>query len=138
MNNQENNKEDLLGRYISPEKIEKAPDGFTSKVMTRIQLEPLPLYTAGSWWKRNLVPLISVAVIILLIVAAYLIPAKQAQIFDSSFLNSIRNIKLSLPEIDLTAIFSLSLPSLVIYVLVGLFVLTLFDRALYGIFKREK
>ena len=138
MNNQENHKEDLLGRYISPEKSEKAPDGFTSKIMTRIQLESLPLNTAGRWWKRNPVPLISVAVTILLMVAAYLIPANQADIFDSSFLNSLRNIKLSLPEINLSSIFSLSLPSLLIYVIVGIFVLTLFDRALYGIFKKEK
>jgi multisubunit Na+/H+ antiporter MnhB subunit len=137
MNNQENHKKDLLGRYISPEKSEKAPDGFTSKIMTRIQLESLPLNTADRWWKRNPVPLISVAVTILLMVAAYLIPANQADIFDSSFLNSLRNIKLSLPEINLSSIFRLSLPSLLIYVIVGIFVLTLFDRALYGIFKKE-
>ena len=41
MNNQEKYKEDLLRQYINPEKIEKAPEGFTSKVMTRIQLETL-------------------------------------------------------------------------------------------------
>lgn len=138
MNNQENHKEDLLGRYMSPEKIEKAPDGFTSKIMTRIQLESLPLNTADRWWKRNLVPVISAAVTILLIFAAYLIPANQSDIFDSSFLNSLRNIKISLPELDLSSIFRLSLPSLLIYVIVGIFILTLFDRALYGIFKREK
>ena len=34
MNNQEKFKEDFLRQYINREKIEKAPDGFTSKVMT--------------------------------------------------------------------------------------------------------
>ena len=138
MNNNENHKEDLLGRYISAEKIEKAPDGFTSKVMTRIQLEILPLNATDRWWKRNFVPLIFVFVTILLIVAAYLIPANQSDIFDSSFLNSLKSIKLSLPELNLSSISGLSLPSVLIYVIIGIFVLTLFDRALYGIFKREK
>ena len=138
MNNQENHKDDLLGRYISPGKIEKAPDGFTSKVMTRIQLETLPLNATDRWSKRNFVPLISAAVTILLIVAAYLIPANQSDIFDLSFLNTVKNIKLSLPEINLSSISRLSLPSVLIYVIIGIFVLTLFDRALYGLFKREK
>ena len=42
MNNQEKYKEDLLRQYIDPEMIEEAPKGFTSKVMTQIQLESRP------------------------------------------------------------------------------------------------
>ena len=34
--------EDVLRQYINPERIEKAPEGFTSKVMTRIQVETVP------------------------------------------------------------------------------------------------
>ena len=134
MNNQGKYKEDPLSRYISPEKSENAPDEFTSKVMTRIQLEALPLKAADRSWKKNPVPLISAAVTILLIVIAFLIPGSQSDTFDFSVLNSMKNIKLSMPEFNLSSIFRLTLPSVLIYAVVGIFVLALFDRALYGYF----
>ena len=34
MNKSEKLHEDILIRYINPEKIEKAPEGFTEKIMT--------------------------------------------------------------------------------------------------------
>jgi hypothetical protein len=43
-----------------------------------------------------------------------------------------------MPEIGLSSIFHLTLPSVMIYAILGILVLTVFDRALYGFFHREK
>jgi hypothetical protein len=62
MNNYDQYPEDLLKKYINPDGIEKPSEGFTSKVMSRINLESVPLATASSSVNRNLVPVISIVV----------------------------------------------------------------------------
>jgi hypothetical protein len=138
MNNQEQYKEDLLRQYINPDRIEKAPEGFTSKVMTRIQIEAVLLKSAGRLRNTKLVPVIFTVVTILLVVAAFLIPGSEADPLALPVVELIKNIKVSLPEINLTSIFSINLPALLIYVFIGILILTLFDRALNVIFHREK
>jgi len=138
MNNQEKYNDDLLRKYISPEKIEKAPEGFTSRVMAHIQIETIPSAVTGGLKKKNLVPVISAVVTILLIAAAFLIPGSESDSLTSEVLDLIKSTKFSLPEIDLSSIFRLNLPSVLIYVFIGILLLTVFDRALYGIFHREK
>jgi hypothetical protein len=138
MDNQEKQKEDQLKQYIDPEGIEKAPEGFTVNVMTRIQMETVTMKVAGRLRNKSLIPVISVSLTVLLIVAALLIPGSET---GSSLLpaaNLIKDIKISLPEINLTSIFRFNLPYQIIYVFIGVFVLTLLDRALYFAFHREK
>ena len=138
MNNQEKFKEDLLRQYISPDRIEHAPEGFTSNVMTRIQIETGKLNAAGRLRNRNFIPVISSVVIVLLIISAILIPGNQTDSLAKPVLELIKNIKISMPVIDISSIFTFNLPVLLIYVFIGIFILTLFDRALYGLFHREK
>ena len=138
MNNQEEFKEDLLRHYITSERIEKAPEGFTSKVMARVQVDTLPFMVAEKSRKKNLVPYISSVVTILLIASAILIPGSQSDSLVNPVLSLIKNIKFSVPEINLSSIFRLTLPSVLMYVFIGILILSLFDRALYGIFHREK
>jgi hypothetical protein len=138
MNNQEKHTEDFLRQYIDPERIEKSPEGFTSKVMTRIQLEKQPSDVAHSGWRKTSVPVISAAVILLLLAAAFLIPGSESDSIALPVLKLFKNIKSSLPEVTLSSVFSLTLPSVLMYVFIGVFVLSLFDRALYRIFHREK
>jgi hypothetical protein len=138
MNNQEKYKEDLLRQYINPERIEKAPEGFTSKVMSALQTEILPLMRAEKVKKKNLVPVISAVVTILLIASAFLIPGSQTDSLAKPVLSLIKNIKFSMPEINLSSIFQLTFPSVTMYVFIGILILSVFDRALYGIFHREK
>ena len=138
MDKQEKYKEDLLRQYINPDRIEKAPEGFTSKVMTRIQLETVPLKDAGRLQKKNLVPVISAAITILLIVAAFLIPGSETDLSAVTTVELIKNIKVALPEINLTSLFSFNLPALMIYVFIGILILTVFDRALNMLFRGEK
>jgi hypothetical protein len=138
MNNQGKNKEDILRQYIDPERIEKAPEGFTSKVMTRIQVEAVPFKAIGRLRNKSFVPVISTAVTILLIVAAFLVPGSESDSMLLPGLKLIKNIKVSLPEIDITSIFRFNLPESLIYVFIGILILTLFDRALNVLFHREK
>jgi hypothetical protein len=136
MNNLEKKKEDLLRRYLDPERIEKAPKGFTANVMTRIQMETDT--EKGRLRNRNFIPFISSGITILLIISAILVPGNQNDPLAKPVLELFKNIKISIPVIDISPIFSFNLPVLLIYVIIGIFILTLFDRALYGLFHREK
>jgi len=138
MNNQDQYPEDLLKQYINPDGIEKTSEGFTSKVMSRINLETVPLATASSSVNRNLVPVISIVVTILLIVAALLSTGSKSDTLTLPAINLFNNIKSALPNLKLSSIFSISLPSVMMYVFIGILLLTFFDRALYGIFHRRK
>lgn len=134
----ESNKEDILRHYINQENVEKAPEGFTSKVMTRLRKETIPLIVAERSQKTNPVPVISVVVILVLTVAAFLVPGSKSDLLSRPVLNLIKNIKPFLPELDLSSISRIALPSVMKYIFIGILLLTLFDRALYGIFHRQK
>jgi len=138
MNNQEKNKEDLLKQYLNTEKIEKAPEGFTSKVMSRIQVEALPLRPAGRIRNISLVPIVSAVVTILFVVAALLIPGSASESFALPGLNLFNNTKAYLPQIDFTSIIRITPPLSLIYVLAGILILMLFDRILNLFFHRQK
>lgn len=138
MNNQKKYKEDLLRQYIDPEMTEEAPKGFTSKVMTQIQLESRLSPVTNKIRERSFIPLISATVTVLLIAAAFLIPGNKSDSLSSPILNLFKSLKLSVPVIDLSSIFRLTLPSVMMYVFLGVLFLTVFDRALYRIFHREK
>jgi hypothetical protein len=136
MNNHEEYTEDHLRQYINPEMIEKAPEGFTSGVMSRIHIKESPVPTAGKLGNRSLIPVISVAVTVLLLMSALLIPGKNDTISLPS-IELIKNLKVVLPEIDLVSFFKFNLSQTLIYGLTGILILTLFDRALYGLFHRN-
>lgn len=138
MNNQENYKDDLLRQYLNPESIEKSPEGFTSKVMTRIQIDTLPLAVSARLRKKNPVPVISAVITVLLLVSAFLVTGSQSDSLNPTFTSLIKSINLSIPEINLSSILRLNFPSVMTYVFLGILILTLFDRALYGLFHREK
>jgi hypothetical protein len=136
MNDQEKYQEDPLKEYISPSRREEPPEGFTSKIMTRIGLDTTPIMEGSR--KRNLVPYISVLVTLLLIAAAFLIPDKDTDLISRTLMSFINGIGFSVPKINLSSIFQLSLPAVIMYAFIGILILTVFDRALYGFFKKEK
>ena len=138
MNNQEKYKEDRLKQYINHETIEKAPDEFTSKVMARIRTEVVTEKEAGRLRNRNLIPVISACITIILLVAAFLITGNKADSSTLQVTDLIKNLKVTLPDINLTALFSQNVKGLLMYVFTGILILTLFDRALYGVFHRKK
>jgi hypothetical protein len=138
MNNQEKHTDDLLSKYITSERIEKAPEGFTSKVMTLVRLEKSHLVYEERSWKKNLVPVLSIVVTVLLIVSAYLIPSGKTDPISNPVLSLIKTLKLSFPDVNISSIFRFSLPSVMIYAIIGIIILTVFDRALFRVFHRQK
>jgi hypothetical protein len=138
MNNQEKLTDDLLSKYIISERIEKAPDGFTSKVMTLVRVEKSHLVSEERSWKKNLVPVLSIVITVLLIVSAYLIPSGKTDPISNPVLSLIKNLKLSFPDVNISSIFRFSLPSVMIYAIIGIIILTVFDRALFRVFHRQK
>jgi hypothetical protein len=137
MNIENDYKEDLLGQFLNQEMIEKAPEGFTSKVMTQVQIEAVAMKTPGRIKNKNLVPLISFSVTIILILAAFLIPDNTESV-ALPFAEIFKNLKISLPDIDLTNLLSSNLPDFMIWVFPGIFLLTLFDSFLSIFFNRNK
>lgn len=120
-------KEDILLQYIDAEDIRKAPEGFSSKVMSHIYMETKPVRSEN----RLIVPVVSAAVFLVLTVAALLVTERT----------------LNLPEINWPGDFSFSLPDLgsrmrvpqiTIYVIAGIAMITLLDSVLAPVFRREK
>jgi hypothetical protein len=137
MNKQNKKSDDILNRYINSEVIEKAPYGFTARVMRSVQFEPIPLRTAHGFVRLNMIPVISVSVTILLILAAILLPGNETGKALLPAVNIFKNIKVSLPGFDLNSIFRFNFPALVVYIFIGILILTFFDRALNVFFHQK-
>jgi len=136
MNKQEQYEEDILRKFINPERIEKAPAGFTPKTMARIQIETQEAWLKPGFFAKNRVPIISAAIITGFIIIAALAPANDSDSVGSVFWQYMQNIKISLPGIS--KIFKDSImPGWMVYALAAFLLLAFFDKALSGFFHRE-
>jgi hypothetical protein len=135
MNSKGNIKNDILGKYIDPEKIEKAPEGFTEKIMIRIQVEKSPAGVRYKVKANVMVPVISVIIALVFIVLAVIYSSPSDNQVITGIAGLFHNFKI--PSIELPAIKSLSLPSVVVYISVGFLFLSLFDRALNRLFHKR-
>jgi hypothetical protein len=138
MNNQEKFKEDPLWQYINPERIEKAPEGFTAKTMSRIRFETESVLHPRRFRVKSYVPVISAIITAALIISAILVSGNETGFVGMSVIKYIKNLGFTLPQINMHPIFEINLPGWLLYVFIGILALTLFDRALFGIFHREK
>lgn len=136
MNKRQNIQKDLLKQYINPEMSEKAPLGFNSRVMEGIRLEKVPARVQIKREGLNIVPSVSAIVIIILVCMAVLLPDKNDQ-FVLPAVESVRNLKFNLPDLVSSFMFKINLPSTVIYSLIGISILSVFDRALKEVFHRN-
>ena len=137
MNKKEGFQEDLLRKFINPERIEKAPEGFTSKTLARIQIEgQSPGFKKGFFFKNRL-PLISAVITALFIIIAVFIPSGNTGSTGSTIWQYIRNMEITLPQISNDYLQNLSLPGWVSYAFTALFLLVVFDRALFVFFHKE-
>jgi hypothetical protein len=138
MNKKEINDDTLLRKFLNPEKIEKAPEGFTSKTMTRIQIGTRSLRVKKGFFVKNRVPVISAAVTAGLILAAILVPAGETESVGSTLWNYFQDLQFTLPVINNKYFDDLNIPGWVSYALMGILLMGFFDRALSGIFHKEK
>ncbi|MBN2666317.1 MAG: hypothetical protein JXR67_07385 [Bacteroidales bacterium] len=140
MNINEINDDRLLERYLNRESIEKAPEGFVSKTLTRIRIEKVP--EKEGFLKRNRVPVISAIVISVLIAVAALMPSQASgTVFSSmaeyisrpvSLLQGLSDIRI--PVITIPGI---TIPEWLPYAMTALLLFGFVDRALFRIFHRE-
>jgi len=137
MNEKEQYEEDLLRKYINPERIEKAPEGFTSKTLARIQIEAQSTGLKKGFFLKNRLPLISAAITAGFIIIAILIPSGNGGSVSSGVWQYIRNIEITLPQINNDYLNNFSLPGWVSYAVTALFLLVVFDRALFVFFRKE-
>jgi len=137
MNKQDKYDEDLLRKFMNPSRIAEASDGFTSKTMTRIQIEVQSGRARKGFFIRNRVPLISSVVIAALIVTAIIIPANETSTYGSTLWRYLQDLEFSLPLIRDAYFLDFNLPDWIKYAVILLFVLGFFDRALHRIFHRE-
>jgi len=131
--------DDFLRPYINPGKIEKAPHEFTSKTMTRIRLEAASAGSfhtkAGKW----IIPLLSILIIALLITSAFLfLPSGGGNDLFSGIPDFISDFRFSLPDPEIRFLKNINLPDWTIYGTICIFILAFFDRALWGLFHRER
>lgn len=120
-------KDDPLKNYIDHLKIEKAPEGFSLKLMSLIYMET----KVAKEEKKYSIPLISWIVITILTCAALLLPTGSISI---SFFELPSDINLNLPELKT----GFEIPDIIIPVLSGIVMLFLFDVLLKGLFRKRK
>lgn len=138
MSNINDMEKDILKRYINSESIEKAPEGFSEKVMGHIQTEKAPVAATRKSLSRILVPAIYVTITLCLILAAVIFAAPSDSLVFSTINKFFTGINLKMPELAVSSIPALSMPAIIVYVLVGFFLLTLFDGALNRLFRRGR
>jgi hypothetical protein len=137
MNKQETYDDSLLREFLNPGKIEKAPEGFTSKTLTRIQIETQSALLSKGFFVKNKLPVISVTITAALILAAILIPAGETESVGSAIWKYLQDLEFTLPVMNNNCFRDFNLPGWLSYAMIGIFLLGFFDRALYGIFHKH-
>ncbi|MFZ2341111.1 MAG: hypothetical protein WAW07_15485 [Bacteroidales bacterium] len=140
MNINEINDDKLLEKYLNRETIEKAPEGFVSKTLTRIRIETAP--EKKSFLARNRVPVISAIVISVLIAAAILVPSQGPGTGFSRITEYINLPGSLLPGLSDFRIPEITIPGIMIpewlpYAMITILLFGFVDRALFRIFRRE-
>jgi len=130
--------ENLMKDYFNASAIEKAPAGFTEKVMTIVSLEPKPVKAREKLITRYLIPLITVVVTLILTGAVLIIPATTYDFTGIPLVNIIKNMSLPVVNVDMDSLFHIALPGYLPYLFLCILFLTLFDKGLSGLFHREK
>jgi hypothetical protein len=138
MNTQKEYNHDPIGRYLNSEMAENAPSGFTEKVMSRVSLEARPLKAGGNQEQKSYVPAISLAVILILTGVAFAIPSEGNGFLQMPWMKFFHNIELPALKINLDSLLRFKLPGYLPYLCISILLLSVFDRALSGIFHKEK
>jgi hypothetical protein len=138
MNTPREYKDDQMHRYLTPELIEKAPSGFSEKVMNMVSVEAFPVRINEKRSKRNLIPFISITVILVLALSALLIPAAGANLPVPAWLKVVKNIFIPHSNFDLDSLLNFNLPWYLPYLFLCILFLAFFDSGLNGLFHRWK
>jgi hypothetical protein len=138
MNNSKEFPDDFLKQYINSGKIEKAPEGFTERLKIRFQTEKIPAFEKKYFLRSFRVPVISGVITGLLIMSAILLPSTDNDSFVYTLLKPLNDFALTLPQINFGKISGFTFPELIIYISLAIFMLSLFDRVLNNLFRKER
>jgi hypothetical protein len=127
--------EDILRQYIDPENIVKAPGGFTYKVMTRIRYETGPVGIKKPFLKNIKIPVISGFVTLALIITVFILPNSESTLLPQ--LKFLKDFNLPELKISFDSYFNFNPEALTTYLLAGIILLAIFDKALHGLFHRK-
>lgn len=128
---------DRLKEFLNSVETEKAPEGFTHKLMTEIMIEPLPVLRPARQREKSIVPVISAGITILFILIALLLPEMKLIYPGFKWPVNLEKISSLIPEINLTWTLSMSFPQIMAYVTVSIFLLLIFDRSISRYFRQE-
>jgi len=128
--------EDILKKYLSPEKIEKAPESVTDRIMNRIRIEPASGMISVKTQKRSLIPLISCIVTALLIFIVLLLPESSFGELPRPVSDLFKNLNISFPDLNNLHLPSIDIPVLLTSLFVAIFLLGLLDKFLTGLFHK--
>lgn len=120
-------KEDILRQYIDAEDIVKAPEGFSSQVMSRIYMEAKPVRSEN----KMVVPVVSSMVFIMLTAVTLLVTERTLNLPD---INWPDNFNFSFPELGS----SLKLPHITLYAIAGIALIILIDSVFIAAIRRKK
>lgn len=137
MNNPEKLKDDILRQYIDPVNTEKAPDGFTANIMSRIQVEKAHAGRPLARWREMRIPVISV-IITFAFMAAVLLIGNGNQESLNPVSDFIRSLNITLPSVEFPKINELSLPGWFPYIFISILFLAIIDRSLFRLFHKDK
>jgi hypothetical protein len=131
--------EERLLRYLVRDNRETAPEGFTDKVMTRVTLERVSRATRYESPVKPATAIGFVAVTVSLIILSSLLPEGSSwNIFTGKIIDTIREIKPTLPDLKLAGEPDINIPVMFVYLSVAIFLLTLLDGVLSTLFRRRR
>ena len=138
MNTRHENNNELMKDLLDPRMIEKAPSGFTGKVMKLVSLEARPVKTGEKPLSGIKVPIISIAVILILAGTALLLPPASNDFTAMPWMKIVKTFGLQAVNINMDRLVSFSVPGYLPYLFIAILFLTIVDRGLSGLFHRGK
>ncbi len=131
--------DDRLVKYLMSETKEHAPDGFTERVMTRITLERVTWATSYTPPFKLPSMILTGTLFLLLISILAILPGSDLpdNLFGSvrGFLSEFKPL---LPDFKPFGPDGISIPTVLVWLSVSVFLLTLFDRALASFFRNNR
>ncbi len=136
MNDSNEFRDDLLKRYLNKESIEKAPEGFTERMMNQLMTEPA--YTPEKQAKKRIsaIPLVSLIITIILILLAVFAGKTEHAGTNILLTGLLKSINISWP-VHIPDLSGFTVSDITVYVMSLSILLLVFDLALSKYFRNK-
>ena len=136
MNERDEFRDDLVGKYLNRESIEKAPDGFTERMMNQLMTEPA--YTPEKQARKPIsaIPLVSLIITIILILLAVFAGKTEHAGTNILLTGLLKSINISWP-VHIPDLSGFTVSDITVYVMSLSILLLVFDLALSKYFRNK-